>query len=456
MNAFERYAPVVDVDALATASATALAPVVAPHLRRLDGRALAELLPGAEPLPWTDALRWPSARPGLHWAHAAGLFHVLEEASLLPVALLDVRPGMHVLDLCAAPGGKAARVALALEGRGFLLANDRRPARHRGTSALFRRLGLAVATTAVGDGTRLSGGAFDRVLVDAPCSAEGNRPRQRGPVAPGFRASITAVQQQLLDRAIDACRPGGRVVYATCTYAPEENEAIVEGALRRGDVTLAEVTLPGLATSPGLAAFPPHRFDHRLRHARRLWAHRSGTGGFFAAALDKVGGTVRAAEAPPREEAPGDGAWAAIADRFGFPPLEELGLRLVAQGSSLRLLAPGGPVVLPAPLTPAAMGLAAVRRRGRTAKLTTEAAMRLGRAATRNLVQLDTSQRDAYLARATVALRPEQRVEAARGYVIVRHGPHALGMGVLRGEELASEYPKAWALPQSAGPTAVP
>lgn len=450
-HALGRYRPLLDDwEAFVAASCRPVAPVLWAHPDRITAEALHAQLVTAEAVPWSPGtFRWPVARPGRHWAHAAGLYFVQEEASQLPVRLLDVRRGQRVLDLCAAPGGKTARIALALEGTGTVVANDRKAGRQAATAATASRLGLTNVVITTRDGTTFEdapleeGGGFDRVLVDAPCTAEGNLSGRlrRKPVEAGYRRFITDVQRALLRRAVALCRPGGRVVYSTCTYAPEENEAVVDAVLRDGDVELAEVVVPGLSTSPAVASFGDARWQGG---GLRLWPHRSGTGGFFAAALDKPGET-RAPREPAHTDPNLRARWLPVAERHGWPtdlPLRTAGRSIWWTGTE----------VAPPPGAVTSAGLCLVRRPDSSLKVTTEAAMRLGRSATHQWVSLTAEQVIPYQSRQSVVLAPAQRERASGGQVIVRYGPHALGMGMLRDAVLESEFPKAWAWAPNAPP----
>ncbi|MEM9694245.1 MAG: RsmB/NOP family class I SAM-dependent RNA methyltransferase [Myxococcota bacterium] len=452
--ALGRYASCVDDwSAFASASRRRLCPAVWANPDRIDTEGLLAELPGAVSVPWCGgAARWPSNRPGLHWAHRAGLYHVQEEASLLPVALLDVRPGQRILDLCAAPGGKTARIAFAVGPAGSVIANEPQVKRHAALNFNLHRLGLAQVTTTAIDGRHFTDGdGFDRVLVDAPCTAEGNLTGnlRRKPVAPRDRIAIATRQRQLLSRGIDLCRPGGRIVYATCTYAPEENEAVVETVLRRDDVELLEPSLPAeLAVSRGLSAFEAMRFAPEVGGSARLWPHLAGTGGFFVAALLKRGASPskRPAAVPPAPGAEALNLWDAIQERYDWP--RDHGLVPIERGQSLSLVTAASRSSLTSFVS---AGLPLIRRRKTSTKLATPAALRLGRGARRNVVQLEAHQVPRYQARHPLTLRPCQLVDASSGYVVVRYGPHALGMAMLRRSHasllLVSEFPKAWALP---------
>ncbi len=247
-----------------------------------------------EPLAWRpDAFRLPSdSQPGNRLAYVLGHYHVQEEVSLLPVPLLDPQPGERVLDLCAAPGGKTAQIAVRMQNRGTVVANDRNPLRLRQLSGTIERLGLLNVTTTLHDGADypLESGPFDRVLVDVPCSCEGNF-RKDQQVADAFAGApeLCGLQTALLHRAVMLCRPGGRIVYATCTFAPEENELVVDAVLRRwGEaLRLLPAHLEGFRGAPGLIEWNGRRLHPSLEQTLRVWPHLNDTGGFFVAVLER-------------------------------------------------------------------------------------------------------------------------------------------------------------------------
>ncbi|MEM9665963.1 MAG: RsmB/NOP family class I SAM-dependent RNA methyltransferase [Bacteroidota bacterium] len=252
----------------------------------------------AAPLPGCPgAYRLDDPKPGTRMPYWAGAYHVQEQVSMLPPLVLQAQPHERVLDACAAPGNKTAQLAVALGNTGLVVANDWRAMRLKGLRGTMDRLGLVNVAVTVGDAARLPdpGWSFDRVLADVPCSCEGTtrknpallyEPAQEGP------RQIVGVQEAILRRSLRLCRPGGRVVYATCTYAPEENEAVVEAALRafEGHVRTVPVVLPGVEASPGLTAWRGRTFDASLTHTRRVWPHHRDTGGFFVAVLEKEEG----------------------------------------------------------------------------------------------------------------------------------------------------------------------
>ena len=238
--------------------------------RRCDAEnAAAEYVDGA--VPWEPQGRYlkPGARPGAGIAHWAGAYYIQEASAMVSAAVLQARPGERILDLCAAPGGKSTQIAAAMDNRGLLVSNDPEPARARVLAGNLERMGAANAIVVNALPDRLAArwrGWFDAVLVDAPCSGEGmfrRDPDARGEWNPQSPAGCAARQAEILDRADEMLRPGGRLVYSTCTFNTLENEGSIRGFLdRHGDYIPEDFSLNGIGPSAGgmLRVFP-----HRVR-----------------------------------------------------------------------------------------------------------------------------------------------------------------------------------------------
>ncbi|MEE2644737.1 MAG: RsmB/NOP family class I SAM-dependent RNA methyltransferase [Myxococcota bacterium] len=266
-----------------------------------------------EELPWIPgAFRLPGlkseARVGRRFEFLSGQVHLQEEVSMLPVLALDPRPGERVLDLCAAPGGKSAQIAVRLGARGTLVCNDVEANRIRALRANQERLALANLSISLSPGGRLfSGqeGIFDKVLVDVPCTCEGTARKSgglhfRGPTD-SYREALVGVQKNLLLRALTLCRPGGRVVYSTCTFAPEENELVLQRALDRFGwerVEVERVDLGAFKRAQGLDHWAGLDLPPALRAAVRVYPHLNNSGGFFLASIRRRG-DAEAANALP-------------------------------------------------------------------------------------------------------------------------------------------------------------
>ncbi len=177
-------------------------------------------------------------RPGKHPYHAAGLYYLQEPSAMAVVEVLDPQPGEKVLDLAAAPGGKATHIAARLQGRGILVANEIHPGRVRELAQNLERCGARNAIILNETPQRLAdyfGAYFDRVLLDAPCSGEGMFRRSKLARQEWSEEAVhsCAIRQKgLLPQAARLVRPGGRLVYSTCTFSVEENEEVIWSFLK--------------------------------------------------------------------------------------------------------------------------------------------------------------------------------------------------------------------------------
>jgi 16S rRNA C967 or C1407 C5-methylase (RsmB/RsmF family) len=207
--------------------------------------------------------------------------------------VLDPDAGDRVWDACAAPGSKTTQLAALMDDRGLLVGNDNNLGRLSALRHNAERLGVTNLVVTNRDARNFSlkplGGvdAFDRALVDAPCSCEGTirkNPDAFDDWSLDHVRSVAGVQKGILRRAIQATRPGGTVVYATCTFAPEENEAVLDHVLDEADASIVPFDCP-LDADQGVTAWRDRTYDPAVRHARRIWPHRNDTGGFFLAKL---------------------------------------------------------------------------------------------------------------------------------------------------------------------------
>lgn len=226
--------------------------------------------------------------------HLMGLTTPQDLASASAPLALDARPGDTVVDLAAAPGIKTLHLAGAMENRGRIVAVEPDEERMRALRFNLERGGVANAVLRRHDGQDLPGeGWADKVLLDAPCTGEGtipkDRKRRRG--KPEEILHLAALQEDLLDTADRVLAPGGVLVYATCTLAPEENEMQVQRLLERGYVLedLPFDACGGEPLAPGVTDWPGADLDPSLRRARRFLPGIHPTLGFFVARLRKEG-----------------------------------------------------------------------------------------------------------------------------------------------------------------------
>lgn len=252
--------------------------------------------PEAKQLDWNpDAWRLPAdTRPGLWPIYLGGWIYVQDETSLLASTMLAAQPYDRVLDLCAAPGGKSVRAATMMNDRGTLVANDMNGGRLVALRRAFERMLITCAAVTHGNGLKypMEPAGFDRVIADVPCTCEGTSRKQRLrqlEASERFRQSINQTQKGLLRRALTFCKPGGVVLYATCTYDPLENEMVIDAARTAADFEVMPLELhPSIAFSPGLTRWQDRCLRNDLVHAVRLYPHQNDTGGFFFACLRKL------------------------------------------------------------------------------------------------------------------------------------------------------------------------
>ncbi|ADL03919.1 RsmB/NOP family class I SAM-dependent RNA methyltransferase [Lacrimispora saccharolytica] len=247
-------------------------------------------------IPWAEEGYYYPAdeRPGKHPYHEAGLYYIQEPSAMAVVELLDPRPGERILDLCAAPGGKTTHIAGRLKGNGFLLSNEIHPARARILSQNVERLGIGNCVVSNEDSQSLSRrfpSFFDRIVVDAPCSGEGMFRKDetaRQEWTPGHVTVCAARQEEILSNAAVMLKPGGTMVYSTCTFSPEENEQVIEAFLfSHPDFSIKdEGKRPGL--SPGRPEWSRTGLGD-LKKTFRIWPDRSEGEGHFLAVLKKSG-----------------------------------------------------------------------------------------------------------------------------------------------------------------------
>ena len=237
-----------------------------------------------QPVPWEPQGFYydPATRPGLHVYHEAGVYYLQEASAMAPVALLDPQPGERVCDLCSAPGGKTTQIAGRMMGKGFLLCNEWSPKRAKILSQNIERLGVANALVTNEDTSVLAkrfAGSFDKVLIDAPCSGEGMFRKEEAAVTDWSVETVQMCarrQAEILHNGAQLVRPGGRLVYSTCTFAPEEDElAVAEFLENHPDFEPEVIETPWFV--------PGENGSHRM------WPHKLLGEGHFAAILRKKG-----------------------------------------------------------------------------------------------------------------------------------------------------------------------
>ena len=296
-------------------------------LRRNPLKDCGELPFEMEQVPWAPEGFYvsPEEHPGRHPLHEAGAYYIQEPSAMSVVSLLDPCPGETVCDLCAAPGGKSTQIAGRLQGKGFFVCNEIFPNRAKILSQNIERMGVTNALVCNEPPDRMASLfplCFDRILVDAPCSGEGMFRKDDTAISEWSPENITLCarrQRMILNCADELLKPGGVMVYSTCTFAPEENEEIIVWFLAtHPDYVLEdwrETRLGEKAATyddhAGLSQGKPKYVDWKklaasldgeisattleqalstsLAGTLRLWPHKLKGEGHFAARLRKTG-----------------------------------------------------------------------------------------------------------------------------------------------------------------------
>lgn len=240
-----------------------------------------------------------NARPlGLSQEHKDGKFYIQDLASMLPAIALDPQPGECVLDLGAAPGSKTTQMAERMQNKGSILAIDNSESRMKTLHDAVKRMGISIVEAKVEDAATIvyDRNHFDRVLVDGPCSSEGifgYKPHKMFEWNLLSIYYISEVLEKMAFRGFRSLKPGGTMVFSTCTYSPEENEAVVDALLRHfPEAELEEISLPGIKYKPGLTSWGHQTFDNSLSRTWRILPYENETIGFFLAKIKKTSGTL--------------------------------------------------------------------------------------------------------------------------------------------------------------------
>ena len=393
-------------------------------------------LPDGASLPFCEAqVPWEpngyyvceGSRPGLHPWHDAGAYYLQEPSAMAPAHLLDAQPGERVLDLCAAPGGKSTQIAALMAGRGLLCCNEPIPSRAQILSRNIERMGVrnAVVLSAMPDALAPHFPAFfDRILVDAPCSGEGmfrRQPEARDEWDADAPRRCADRQMEILAQAAKMLRPGGTMVYSTCTFNDTENEGVLRRFLAlHPEFSLVPFALPGL----------PEAKDGYLH----LYPHEMRGEGHFVSRLKKADGADEAdapARAAAKSKAP---APIALPDVFSDAFAPE---RLYTAGDALWMLPEGISIERLSGLRVLRTGLLLAHAEGKRSEPDHALAMALRTEEAARTANLTQTQALAYQAGETLSLG-----DLPGGYTLLCCEGVSLGWGKQAGGLMKNHYPK--------------
>jgi len=420
-------------------------------------------------MPWTgNGFRVAKKDPAFGVHFLTGGLLIQEEAAMMAVAALDPQPGERILDLCAAPGNKSVQLAKAVGHHGWVVANDVSESRLNVLRGMADRFRLPNLSITVHDGASFpirqstetgSDITFDAVLADVPCSCEGTcrkHPRVFEQMNPARVGSLHGLQEALLRRAIRLTRPGGRVLYATCTFAPEENEMVVDRVLREPEpgheVQVEQIKLPGVVLDEGITHWQGKSMSTELKDTVRIWPHRNDTGGFYLALLRKAerpdapslasdDPSSESAALPPEDlEMVLDGATLPFS-AYGMPPsfLKAHSVQSAGRKHN-RILTASRPEL---PYNEIAVGFSGVNLKSRTPRPSSALAAYLAMDATAGLAELPGEAILPFLRGETVQAASLTPPAARTRYVLVRSAELPLGLGhVEQDGRVASLFPR--------------
>jgi len=223
--------------------------------------------------------------------HLLGYYYVQEISSMLPILTLNPKPGEFILDLCSSPGSKTTQMAALMENKGTIIANDIKLDRIKILSANLERCGVMNVVVTRNDGVGLCerlarrGFKFDKILLDVPCSGEGTlRSSPKTFVMWNLKVvkKLSREQKKLFANAVKCLKVGGELVYSTCTHSPEENEAVVDFAVKNFPVEIEKVELP-LKCRPGIRKWNGEGFSDDVEKTCRIYPQDNDSEGFFIA-----------------------------------------------------------------------------------------------------------------------------------------------------------------------------
>lgn len=243
------------------------------------------------PIPWCKDAYWVQGERrdvGNTVEHQLGYFYIQEAASMLPPVVLDPQPGETVLDMAASPGSKTTQMAAMMRNTGIIVANDM-GMRLRPLGINVQKCGCTNVMLTNMDGRSFKEYQFDRILADVPCSATGTIQRSLKAASmwnEGFLRKLQTLQFQLAKTAYAALRPGGRMVYSTCTMEPLENEGVVSRLVIELGARVLPIDLPIEREQP-ILSFGELQFDPSVQHALRIHPYTNHTEGFFVCLLER-------------------------------------------------------------------------------------------------------------------------------------------------------------------------
>lgn len=389
---------------------------------------------------------------GKSLSHYLGHIYVQDIASMLPPLVLDPKPGEWVLDMSAAPGSKTTQIATLMNNKGVIFANDIVMKRVRSLASNLERLGIVNTAIFKLFGEQIGNHYFEtfhRVLLDPACTGLGTlhkSPEVLSWWTPHHCERMASGQKSLIASAVRALRPGGVLCYSTCTLTPEENEEVIDYALREFPVELEPMIIKGLDLRSGLTAFKDRRYDPSLIKACRVYPFHNDTEGFFIAKLRKAGTMKKNAPKKFRNQiripflsaktSPVKKYLDFLGEHFQIPGKAFLEfIYLMQQGI---VFADRELQNFPFYHRPVQCGLVAGRQMTHGAKLTTGGVHLVGHFARQNVFEISRlGELERFVNRESTGIKLDKK-----GQVIVKYRDCAIGYGLGDNDTLKSQFPK--------------
>ncbi|MBU0456596.1 MAG: RsmB/NOP family class I SAM-dependent RNA methyltransferase [Nanoarchaeota archaeon] len=249
-----------------------------------------------EQIPWCKEGFWisnPERRDvGNLLEYHLGKIYVQEAASMIPPLVLKPKPGDLVLDMAASPGSKTTQMAAMMENKGLLIANDYKGLRLQSLGINVQRSGVTNCLITLMPGQRFHDFQFDKILLDAPCSGTGTIRKSLKTIRiwnSGMITKLAKQQKELIISAFENLKPGGEMVYSTCSSEPEENEGVVSFLLSKYDnAKIVKVKLSGLKISKPVMEFKGEKYNPAVKNVIRIWPQDNDTEGFFVCKIKKL------------------------------------------------------------------------------------------------------------------------------------------------------------------------
>lgn len=388
----------------------------------------------------------------------AGVYYPQEPSAMLPAEVINARPGEIILDLCAAPGGKACRIGEDLKGEGLLVANEINYDRSKALLRNIERTGITgvviLNETPENIAARLPG-FFDKILIDAPCSGEGMFRRDPGAIKSYEEygpAKISPIQQQILDSADICLKEGGEIVYSTCTFCEDENELGVWSFIKRhpGYEVISHPEIKGVAHSAPSSALPG---------SMRIWPHLNPGDGHFCVHLKKKG--TRTDSTLPAFVSRGlkaserggiDAARQFLSDCLNSSGLKRFeGKQFALHGQGIFLMDFDEKILKGLKTVKTGLYVGDFRLAGSKTVFTPSNSIALtfcrGDIREDSYLALEpfSDRITRYLKGETITLTDEDVIKD-KGYIVIGAGDFPLGLGKVSGRQVKNLYPKAWRL----------